>query len=148
VSVVIRDAAGDDIEELAALVAASYRAAFLPIIGEAGLALRPPFFFAARFADEWRHIRVASGLPDRLLGMAEVRAGNLDMLFLAPGLTGWGFGSALLADAEARGARRLECFADNAGARRFYARAGWRETLAYEREFAGASRNFVAMEKP
>lgn len=147
-SLPIRHAERADIPELAALVTASYRAAFLPILGEPGLALRTPAFFAERFHAEWPHVRVAAEASGRITGMAEVRDGHLDMLFLAPGLTGRGTGAALLHDAEMRGARTLECFAANAGARRFYARAGWRETRAYERPFSGAVHGFVAMAKP
>jgi putative acetyltransferase len=147
-SIRIRDATPADIPRLAELVAASYRDSFLPIIGEAGLALRRPAFFIERFAAEWPHVRVACDEADDLLAMAEVRDGTLDMLFLKPGSTGNGIGQLLLADAEARGAGQLECFAMNAGARRFYARAGWTETRAYTRDFAGATHDFVAMTKP
>jgi putative acetyltransferase len=46
-----------------------------------------------------------------------------------------------------RGAKSLECFRDNHGARRFYERHGWRVTREYEREFAGRNRSFVFYEK-
>jgi GNAT superfamily N-acetyltransferase len=144
VSLVIREARAADIPALAALVAASYRDAFAAIIGEAGLALRKDDFFVARFQRELAHLRLAEADGD-ILGMAEMREGMLDMLFVRPGATGHGIGAALLADAEERGAVRLECFAENAGARRFYVRHGWREGEAYERDFAGGCYRFVAL---
>ncbi|MGL4240350.1 MAG: GNAT family N-acetyltransferase [Beijerinckiaceae bacterium] len=142
----IRDATQTDIPALAKLAADAYRATFLPIIGETGLALRTPAFFAGRFADEWPHIRLADR-PGDILGFAEVRQGMLDMLFVRPGLTGRGIGVALLRDAEARGAVKLECFEENRDARRFYAREGWRETTTHERDFAGGRYRFVMFAK-
>lgn len=68
------------------------------------------------------------------------------MLFAAE--TGQGHGAALLAHAEANGARSLEVFAANEGARRFYERAGWQVADDYEREFAGALHRFLRYEKP
>lgn len=147
-SLTLRDATADDIHPLAVLVAASYRAAFLPIIGETGLTLRGMPFFVDRFSAEWPHIRVAMDGHGQLIAMAEVRDGTLDMLFVSPGHTGNGTGALMLADAERRGAHRLECFAANLGARSFYARQGWRETASYARAFAGATHAFVAMDKP
>jgi GNAT superfamily N-acetyltransferase len=143
----IRDATAADIPALAQIAADAYRATFLPIIGEAGLALRTPRFFEGRFADEWRQLRLAevNGEPT---GFAEVRSGMLDMLFVRPGLTGRGIGLALLRDAEARGAVRLECFVENRAARRFYAREGWTEASVHERDFAGGRHRFVMFVRP
>jgi GNAT superfamily N-acetyltransferase len=60
---------------------------------------------------------------------------------------GQGHGAALLADAEARGARSLEAFAANLRARRFYEARGWRKTREYERDFVGQVRAIVYYEK-
>lgn len=146
-SVTLRPARQSDIPALARIAAASYRHAFLPIIGEAGLALRGAAFFEARFAAEWMFIHLAAD-GAQALGFAEVRGAMLDMLFVDPARIGGGVGAALLADAERRGARRLECFTENHAARRFYARHGWREIAHDAREFAGAAHRFVAMVKP
>ncbi|MCB5174284.1 hypothetical protein LGR44_03755 [Microvirga sp. SM9] len=54
----------------------------------------------------------------------------------------------LLQRAECLGAKSLECFRDNHGARRFYERHGWRLAREYERAFAGRERSFVLYEKP
>jgi putative acetyltransferase len=147
VTATIRNAASADVPAMAALVAASYRSAFLPIIGEEGLRLRDVAHFEGRLARELAHLRVAED-GGIVLGMSEVREGNLDMLFIAPGSTGLGLGALLLADAEARGAVTLECFVDNVAALRFYRRRGWREAARYERPFAGASHRFLALAKP
>ena len=56
-------------------------------------------------------------------------------------------GSALLAEAEARGTWTLECFRDNRSARSFYERHGWTLARSYEREFLGRTRAFVFYEK-
>jgi putative acetyltransferase len=145
--VIIRQARPEDVEALARLAAASYRETFAAIIGEAGLALRQPDFFELRFAEEWPTVRLAAD-GDSILGFHQVRNGRLDMLFLSPAVTGRGIGAALLQDAESQGAVRLECFRDNAGARRFYEREGWRYAEGYKREFAGAERDFVAYWRP
>jgi putative acetyltransferase len=73
--------------------------------------------------------------------------GHIDMLFMDPDAGGRGGGALLLQRAETLGAKSLECFRDNHGARRFYERHGWRVEREYEREFAGRSRSFVLYEK-
>ncbi len=143
----IRSAQEADVAALAAVAASSYRAAFLSILGEEGLAQRADFFFLARFGSEWLTLRLAEK-GGRILGFHQVREGRLDMLFLAPEAIGQGLGAGLLADAEACGAVALECFRDNHPARRFYERQGWRFDQALEREFAGAVRAFVTYRKP
>jgi putative acetyltransferase len=65
------------------------------------------------------------------------------MLFMDPDAGGKGGGAMLLEKAEALGAKSLECFRDNEGARRFYERHGWRVERDYNREFLGKSRSFV-----
>ena len=110
-------------------------------------------FFAGRFAAQWPsvHIACADEKPGRdpiCIGMTQVRDGQLDMMFVAPEFAGHGLAQALLADAEARGAVSLECFRDNLRARRFYERAGWNLSGAYERDFAGKPHAFVTYGKP
>jgi putative acetyltransferase len=147
-SAIIRPATVEDIPALVALVVASYRAAFSGIIGEAGLALRGPAYFTDRLTREVHNLSITTTHTGSVIGMAEVRDGVLDMLFVDAAATGQGHGAALLRDAEMRGARWLECFHANQAARRFYGREGWRETADYSRDFADRSHRFVAMEKP
>jgi putative acetyltransferase len=143
---IVRRATQADIAALADIGVAAYRFAFLKIIGEEGLATFGQNYFSDRFAREWPAVAVAE--RDRtILGFAEVRDGTLDMLFIAPQLVGSGVGGVLLADAEKRGAVRLECFRDNIGARHFYERHGWRLVRSYSRPFAGVEHAFVTFEK-
>nr|WP_256515198.1 GNAT family N-acetyltransferase [Alsobacter ponti] len=111
------------------------------------MASRDEAFFAQRFAGELASLRVAEE-GGRTIGFSKVTDTHLDMLFVDPAAQGTGGGGALLAEAEARGVRTLECFRDNAAARRFYERHGWRLARAYERDFLGKSRAFVFYEKP
>jgi putative acetyltransferase len=131
---------------MAGIAAASYREAFAAILEPAALATRGAAFFAGRFAGSWPDMRVATegeGAGERVLGFALATRGHIDMLFVAPGATGRGAGGALLARLEEEGARTLECFRDNAPARAFYEKRGWRAREEYAREFAGRERDFV-----
>jgi GNAT superfamily N-acetyltransferase len=141
-----------DIPALVELLVDSYRTSFSSILGAEGLKLRGSDFFRQRLENEWPHLIVAevpAGENDGgILGLAEVRSGTLDMLFVRPGGTSQGVGSLLLAEAERLGAVRLECFARNIRALAFYQRQGWTPVRRYSRAFAGADHSFVALEKP
>jgi putative acetyltransferase len=138
----VRPARAADVPAMAAIAAASYRDAFAAIIEPAALAARGEEYFAGRFAGSWGAMRVAvSG--GRVVGFSLTTGRHIDMLFVAPGSTGGGAGSALLARAVVEGAQTLECFRDNARARGFYERRGWRAREEYAREFAGRERDFV-----
>jgi putative acetyltransferase len=165
----IRDATEADIPALARVAARSYAHAFATILEPDALARYGEAYFAMRFAERWPVARVAKADGELLAfcvmswgtapptdlkegereptGVAPKSHGHIDMLFADPAAIGSGVGAALLADAEARGARSLECFEANNAARRFYERHGWRVTRAYAREFAGRERRFVWMEK-
>lgn len=138
----VREARVEDIAALAQIAEASYRAAFKNILEEEVLAGRDAAFFESRFATSWGRMLVAlSG--ESLIGFLLMTEGHIDMLFMDPAASGQGAGALLLRYAEERGARSLECFRDNHGARRFYERNGWRLAREYEREFAGKVRSFV-----
>jgi putative acetyltransferase len=138
----VRRARAEDVAAMAAVAAASYREAFAPILGEAAVASRDAEFFERRFVESWPSMRVAV-VGARIVGFSLVSDRHIDMLFVAPGVTGRGAGSALLARAEREGARTLECFRDNTRARSFYEKHGWRWREEYVREFAGVERDFV-----
>jgi putative acetyltransferase len=140
--VIVRAVRRDDVPALAAIAERSYRAAFANILEENVLSSRDAAFFAARFGSSWERMLVvcSDGTPIGFLLMTD---GHIDMLFMDPHTGGQGGGALLLKQAEALGARSLECFRDNQGARRFYERHGWRAARAYEREFAGCARSFV-----
>jgi len=143
----VRPAAEADVPAMAAVSSASYRVAFAGILPTEVLAQRSPEHFRERFAETWPRMAVAEQ-DGRIVAFSLVTAGHIDMLFVDPERLGHGAGIALLRAAERAGAETLECFADNAPARAFYERAGWRLTKQYEREFAGAMMRFVLFEKP
>lgn len=143
---IVRTAEIRDLPALAEIVARSYRSAFMGILEEDVLASRNAAFFAERFASSWERMLVAERAGD-IAGFLLMTDGHIDMLFMDPAVSGQGGGSALLKEAEALGARSLECFRDDHGARRFYERHGWRVAREYEREFAGRKRTFVLYEK-
>jgi GNAT superfamily N-acetyltransferase len=141
--VIIRRAVANDIAPAAALMAQAYATHFRPIMGDAVLDCDQAHF-VERFTRELTELTVLDA--DGVRGVLLVKDGHIAMLFTAE--TGQGHGAALLAHAETHGARSLEVFAVNEGARRFYERAGWQAVRDYEREFAGALHRFLRYEKP
>jgi len=143
---IVRPAASEDIPALAEVAVRSYREAFSEILEPDVLAGKDAAFFAERFASSWERMLVAQQ-GEVIAGFLLMTESHIDMLFMDPVASGQGGGARLLEEAEVRGARSLECFRDNHGARRFYERHGWRATREYEREFAGRNRSFVFYEK-
>jgi putative acetyltransferase len=143
----VRQASARDIPVLAAIAERSYRAAFDDILEAEVLAGRSAAFFSDRFATAWERMLVALA-DDAPVGFLLMTDGHIDMLFMDPEASGQGGGALLLEGAEAIGARSLECFRENHGARRFYERHGWRIAREYERDFAGRDRGFVLYVKP
>ena len=125
----LRAATTDDADEVAELLAASRR-------------VHLPFLPTLHDADEDRAWVRGTLLPEndvvvaelggRPVGVLATAASDgcswLEQLYLAPGFTGRGIGTRLLEHALARlaGPVRLWTFAENAGARRFYERHGFR----------------------
>jgi putative acetyltransferase len=144
--VIVRAAGTDDIPALAAIAERSYRAAFACILEEPALQERDASFFAERFVTSWERMLVAVS-HEKPAGFLLMTEGHIDMLFMDPAASGRGGGALLLKEAEVRGARTLECFSDNHGARHFYEHHGWRVERAYDREFAGETRSFVLYAK-
>lgn len=143
---IVRPARIEDIPVLAVVAARSYRAAFATILEPEVLETRDTAFFAERFRSSWERMLVVEQ-QGKIAGFLLMTDGHIDMLFMDPAVSGQGGGARLLEAAEEKGAKSLECFHDNRGARRFYERHGWRVTREYEREFAGRSRGFVFYEK-
>ena len=142
----VRAARAEDVPALAEIAERSYRAAFAGILEEDVLGSRSTAFFAERFAASWERMLVAVE-NDEPVGFLLMTEGHIDMLFMDPAASGKGGGAVLLEQAEALGAKSLECFRDNHGARRFYERHGWQIEREYERDFAGRSRSFVLYRK-
>lgn len=143
---IVRQARAEDVPSLAQVAERSYRAAFSAILEQDVLATRDAAFFAERFASSWPRMLVAVQ-RNEVTGFLLMTDGHIDMLFMYPAASGRGGGAQLLAEAVAQGAKSLECFRDNHGARRFYERHGWRVAREYERDFAGRKRSFVFYEK-
>ncbi|GAU81316.1 N-acetyltransferase [Bosea sp. BIWAKO-01] len=139
---IIRKAEPADIAPAAAILAQAYQTGFRPIIGDAASAYDVAHF-EARFERDLEHLTVLDDGGVR--GVLLLLDGHVIMLFVAE--TGCGHGAALLSHAEANGARSLEVFAANTGARRFYERAGWHRAREYCRDFAGAEHRFLRYEK-
>jgi putative acetyltransferase len=139
---IVRAAEAGDIPVLAGIAQRSYRTAFRTILEKEVLASRDTAFFNERFSAVWQHMLVACS-PESLTGFLLMTDSHIDMLFMDPEKSGKGGGALLLQEAERLGAKSLECFRDNQGARRFYERQGWRVAREYERDFAGRSRRFV-----
>jgi putative acetyltransferase len=145
--VIVRPATEADVEAMAGVAERSYRAGFAEILEPDVLATRDAAFFAGRFSHSLARMRVAE-TAEQVVGFTLVTDGHIDMIFVDPERAASGAGSALLTQAEADGARTLECFRDNHAARQFYERRGWRLTREYEREFLGRRRAFVFYERP
>lgn len=142
----IRAATVDDVPELAAIAERSYRATFKAFLEDEVLKARHARIFAKRFKECWQRMFVSTA-GNQITGFLLMTDGHIDMLFMDPTATGQGGGSLLLKVAEDLGAKSLECFRDNHGARRFYERHGWRVAREYRRKYAGRSRDFVQYRK-
>lgn len=139
----IRPARAADFPALAAIAETAYRQGFGNIMSQTALAQRDRGHFARRFADEPIPPVLAEDDDGTSLGFHLTQDGTLHMMFVDPTVQARGAGAALLADSEARGAVRLECFRDNAPARAFYEKRGWALARGYEREFVGEIHAFV-----
>ncbi len=139
---VLRPAAPEDADALGRVAHGSFHQAFAGIMSPAALAQRPHSFFVERFVEQWRYVTVAE-TADRIVGFSMVRQGHIDMLFVDPTAQARGIGKALLAAAEAAGARSLECFRDNHEARAFYEKHGWTLNQSLRRTFCGEEFDFA-----
>ena len=70
-------------------------------------------------------------LNDRVVAAMHIEADHLAALHVAPDQKERGIGSAMMDQAEARGARRLEVRAFNVSAIRFYEARGWERSRSY-----------------
>jgi putative acetyltransferase len=144
--VICRSATPDDIPWLIETSLAAYHNVFAPLLPHLDWSSFGASFFEERFGRAWQKVRIASH-DDRPIGFSLMTDSNIDMLFVAEGRRSAGCGRALLHDAEARGAKTLECFSINMAARRFYERHDWKLAEAYARPYAGAECTFVRYEK-
>ena len=129
----IRPARAGDREALAAIVLAAIRASF-PTFLSADVVERwlADDAVGKYVAARWQSCRVAEEAGE-VVACCFTEGDLLDLLMVHPARQGRSIGGALLADAEARlfGAHpviRLESFAANTAANRFYEARGWRAT--------------------
>lgn len=141
---IIRPAREADVDALARVAVAAYRAGFAEFLEPETLARCDAAFFAARFAQAWPRMTLAEE-GGAVVAFALITDRHLDMLFVDPARIGRGIGARLLA---ALDVASLECFAANLKARRFYERAGWTLESAYAREYMGRARDFVCYRAP
>ncbi|WP_081689138.1 GNAT family N-acetyltransferase [Inquilinus limosus] len=142
-AVAIRPPAPADLPALADVAWRSTRAAFQHILPAAILDRKRPEDFARRFAARLPDLRIAVDAKGAPLGFSLMTGSHLDMLFVDPVAQGRAVGTALLADAVARGCRTLECFAHNRAARGFYESRGFRLCRSYRRLYEGLELPFV-----
>jgi putative acetyltransferase len=143
---ILAPASPGDFPALAAVAADAYRTGFAGILRPDALAKFDAAHFALRFALETATPVLARD-GDGVLGFHLTENGHIKMLFVAPIRQAHGIGSELLADAERRGARTLETFAENASARRFYERRGWRCVREFRGQFGGEEHGFAVYGK-
>ena len=92
-------------------------------------------------------VRVAE-VSGRIVGTSTVAGDHLVDLHVAPGLWGRGVGRALMDEAEAAGAARLEVRAFNRRAVAFYERRGWRRVGAFRGTELGTPVTTFVYERP
>ena len=146
-SVFLREAIEADIPQLVETARDSYRDAFKLLLSEGALAKRDRAYFEMRFRESLEKLIVAEQ-GGAIAGFMLMTGENIDMFFVDPKAQSRGIGKAMIAHAEALGAKTLECFAANAPARAFYERRGWTLDQSRERAFEGAVMSFVTYRRP
>jgi len=142
-AVTVRPPVPADVPALAEVAWRSTRTAFEHILPAAILDRKRPEDFARRFAARMDDLRIAVDSRGAPLGFSLMTGSHLDMLFVDPAAQGRSVGTALLADAVARGCRTLECFAHNRLARGFYESHGFRLCRSYRRLYEGLDLPFA-----
>ena len=127
----IRPARAGDRAALAAIVLAAIRASFPTFLGAETVERWLADDAAGKYtATRWEACHVAEEAGE-VVACCFTEGDLLDLLMVHPARQGRGIGGALLADAEARLFQahpliRLESFAANTSANRFYEERGWR----------------------
>lgn len=127
----VRKADEGELDHLASLWFEGWHEAHAPIVPAELTRLRTLENFRSRLQAQLAEIRVIgpTGSPE---GFAIVKGDELYQLFVSPQARGSGMAAVLIADAEARLARRgvstawLACAIGNERAARFYEKCGWR----------------------
>jgi GNAT superfamily N-acetyltransferase len=121
--VIIRAAVPAEAAAVGAAYLTSWRAGYAGLVDDDVLEQRA----SERAGHDWFEPGTSTVVADdgTILGCAQVRGDELEMLYVVPSSWGSGVASALLADAVQRGAQRLKVVEAQARARRFYEREGW-----------------------
>lgn len=143
---ICRPAKAGDIPWLVETTVETYRTVFAPLLPDCDWAMFDEGWFEERFRRQWVDVVIAVASGQRQ-GFCLMTGSNIDMLFVAGPRRRQGCGLELLRHAEARGARKLECFAVNTIARVFYERHGWVQVTRHRRLFAGAACDFIGYGK-
>jgi ribosomal protein S18 acetylase RimI-like enzyme len=140
----VRTAVGSEIDLLAEIWYQGWQDAHERIVPAALARLRTRASFQERLASALPDVRVAGpdGAP---VGFCMVKGEELYQMYVAPEARGTGVAAVLVADAEARLAKRgvevawLACAVGNDRAARFYEKCGWRRagTVSYQPDAAG-----------
>lgn len=130
--VVIRKATPEDRADLHALLERSWMTTWAPECPEEAVARFRGEDVVGQYLDACLEQMGVGLLAGRVVAMMHLDGEHLAALHVDPDLKGRGIGSAMMAEAEARGARRLEVRAFNLPAIRFYEGRGWERTRAYE----------------
>lgn len=126
----VRSADAAEINHLARLWHDTWHEAHAPLVPPELTRLRTLESFRERLQTALPDIRVA-GPPGAPVGFSVLKGEELYQLFVSPEVRGSGVAAALIADAEARLARRgvetawLACAVGNGRAARFYEKNGW-----------------------
>jgi GNAT superfamily N-acetyltransferase len=143
---VIRRGTAADAKAIAGVHVRGWRHAYVDLLDPQLIAERDVDLRSAQWR-EW--IGAGEGevwlaeVEGRVVGFAAVAGEILRALYVDPVAQGAGVGSALLARAEAVGARELEVFSGNGHARRFYEARGWREAGSAGEWLGAEARRYV-----
>ncbi len=135
--VVIRPATQEDRRELHALLERSWMTTWAPHCSDEAVARFRDEDPVSQYLDACLQ-QIDVGLIDgHVVAMMHLDGTHLAALHVDAELKGCGIGSVVLAEAEVRGARRLEVRAFNRPAIRFYESRGWQRTGTYEGDEMG-----------
>lgn len=143
--ILVRQARREDREALLALLERSWRAHWAPHVDATAVARFDEQMPVEAYVDGYlERFRVAEG-DGVVLGMYHLEGDHLYAIHVDVSAIGSGVGRALMDEAEATGARKLEVRKFNNRARAFYAKRGWVEAEEYPDTEMGFPVQTIAM---
>lgn len=144
----VRPARAEDKTALQLLLDLSWRTHWAPHVEPASLLRydreRPAFGYVEAYLDQF----MVAERGGAVVGMYHLEGDYLHAIHAAVEAIGSGVGMALMAHAEAQGARKLEVRAFNSRARVFYEKRGWHGVAEYEGTEMGTPVRTILMERP